>query len=213
MTTAPPMINGVHRTRWIQIGGENFISTQAASPTTIRPRKKMTKTAGPSPASCAERSSPQTSHAAGTGSRVRRAPGKPPESRSSGYAGAAAALTPPINAHEQEKPDDVDEMPIPSRRLEAEVMVGFEMPGPRPKETNDQKGRPDDDVKTVEPGRHEKSRGVDAISEVERGVAVLPSLNRGEADAKEDGQRQSPQQSASVAFDQRMMRPGHCSPR
>src|SRR5437899_2122540 len=57
------MMNGVHSARCIQIGGENFISTKAASATTIKPRNKMTKTAGPSPASCPERSRPQTSHA------------------------------------------------------------------------------------------------------------------------------------------------------
>src|SRR5215468_11425716 len=100
-------------------------------------------------------------------------------------------------------------MPIPRRCLEPEMMVGSEMAGPRPTETDDQEGRPDDDMETVKPGRHKKSRGVDAIGEVERGVAVLPSLNRCEADAKEDGQRQPAQQPTPVAFDQRMMRPGH----
>ena len=63
IATAPIRINGVHSSRCTQIGGENLISTNAASPTTIIPRKKITKTAGPSPASCADRSRPHTSHA------------------------------------------------------------------------------------------------------------------------------------------------------
>ena len=30
---------------------------------------------------------------------------------------------PPVDADEQEQPDNVDEMPVPSRRFEAEMMV------------------------------------------------------------------------------------------
>src|SRR6266566_4720507 len=235
MATAPPTMNGVHSTRCTQIGGAKRISTRAASPTTIKPRIRITKTAGPSPASWADRSSPQTSHAGRTlkspannlplPQRGHRHPSaarsgetgvkfsSEPASRSIGsglprHPGAAAALAPPIDADKQEQPHDVDEMPVPGSRLEPEMMVGFEMPGPCPIETDDQKCRPDDDVETVKPGGHEKSRRIDAVGEMKRRVAVLPSLNRGEADAEKDSQRQPAQQSAAVALDQRMVRPG-----
>src|SRR6185437_8677726 len=57
---APTKVVGSQSTIWTQIGGANLISTSAASSTTNAPRMRMTKTAGPSPASCAEMSRPHT---------------------------------------------------------------------------------------------------------------------------------------------------------
>src|SRR3546814_6066530 len=37
--------------------------------------------------------------------------------------GRSRAVTPPVDAAEQEQPHHVDEMPVPGRRLEAEMMV------------------------------------------------------------------------------------------
>src|SRR6516165_5074978 len=136
---------------------------------------------------------------AGSGNRGRHAAWRPRESRSSHDAGAAAALAPPIDAHEEEQPDDVDKMPIPGRRLEAKVVIRFEMASPGPVEAHDQKRGSDNDVETVKPGRHEKGRRIDAAGEVKRGVAVLVSLYRGEADTEKNGQREAPQQPAAVA--------------
>src|ERR1700712_119943 len=83
---------------------------------------------------------------------------------------------PPVDADEEEQPDDVDEMPVPGRRLEAEVMVRLEMPGPGAEPADDQEGGADDDMEAVEAGRHEEGRGVDAVLEGEGGVAVLEGL-------------------------------------
>src|SRR5262249_8535662 len=159
---------------------------------------------GPSPASCADRSSPHISHAC-------RTPKRPENNRPSPHRGhrqaraarsgetaeksliaargsfgkaGATPLTPPINANKQKKPTHVEKMPIPSRRLKAKVMIGFEMTRPRPKETDNQEGRSDDNVEAVEAGRHEKSRRVDAAGEVKWCVAVLVGLDRGEAEAR-----------------------------
>src|SRR5450432_535666 len=78
-----------------------------------------------------------------------------------------------IDAGEQEQPDHVDEMPVPGRGLEAEMMLRLEVAGPRPEEADDQERRPDDDMEAVEARRHEEGRGIDAVLEVEGGVAVL----------------------------------------
>src|SRR6185312_8568165 len=123
-----------------------------------------------------------------------------------GADGAAAA--PPVDADEQEQPDDVDEMPIPGRRLEAEMVVRPEMPGARAEEIHSEEAGADDDMEAVEARRHEEGRGIDAVLEAESGVAVLVALQRGEADAEDDGQSQAAHQALAVVLEQRVMRPG-----
>ena len=85
----------------------------------------------------------------------------------------AGAGTEEVDADEEEQPDHVDEMPVPGRGLEAEMMVRLEMTGPGPEEADDQEGRADDDVEAVEARRHEEGRGIDAAAEVEGGMAVF----------------------------------------
>src|SRR5690349_15670408 len=126
--------------------------------------------------------------------------------RSFGADGAAAA--PPVDADEQEQPDDVDEVPVPRRRLEAEMVIGLEMPGERAEEIHGEEAGADDDMEAVEAGRHEERRGIDPAFEAEGGVAVLPGLEAGEADAEDDGQSEAADQPFAVVLEQRVMRPG-----
>src|SRR6516162_957857 len=121
--------------------------------------------------------------------------------QSAGHAGAAAPLSPPIDADEQEKPDDVDEMPIPGGRLEPEMMVRLEITAPRAKKANRQECRADYHMEAVKAGRHEKGRRVDAAGEAKGRMAVFIGLNRGEAETEKDGQRQTAQQSIAIALD------------
>src|SRR5688500_17220795 len=72
-----------------------------------------------------------------------------------------APAAPHVDRHEQEQPDDVDEMPVPGGRLEAEMLARGEMPLAGPHQADDQEDRPDDDVEAVEAGRHEERRAVD----------------------------------------------------
>src|SRR5712692_2647313 len=75
------------------------------------------------------------------------------------------AHAPPIDADEQEQPDDVDKVPVPGRRLQPEMMVGFEMALGSAPQTYGKEDRPDDDVKPVKTGRHEERRRIDAAGE------------------------------------------------
>src|SRR6516225_4717752 len=61
------------------------------------------------------------------------------------HAEAAATGTPDVNADEQEQPHHVDEMPVPGGELEAEMLLGREMPGERASQAYDQEYGPDDD--------------------------------------------------------------------
>src|SRR5216683_6202853 len=88
------------------------------------------------------------------------------------------AHAPPIDADEQEQPDHVDEVPVPGRRLQPEMMVRLEMALRGAPQADGEKDRPDDDVKAVKPGRHEKRRGIDPVGEMEGGVAVFVGLDR-----------------------------------
>src|SRR5580704_18927386 len=103
----------------------------------MKPAMKITNTAGPSPLSALARSKP---HLAQRGVTVRKPVNSGPSPqfgqrpRAPAMKGAAAprSLTsgslPPAGAEgeveegEEEKPDHVDEVPVPGRRLEAEVL-------------------------------------------------------------------------------------------
>src|SRR6516165_4040502 len=103
-------------------------------------------------------------------------------------------------------------MPVPRRGLEAEMMIGLEVACPCPTEADDQKSRADDHVEAVKPGRHKKGRRVNAAGKVKWRMAVFVCLDRGEANSKKDGQRQTAQQPVAVALDQRVMCPGDRGP-
>src|SRR5579872_3370400 len=106
------------------------------------------------------------------------------------FAESRAGAAPPIDADEKEQPDDVDEVPVPRRRLEAEMMVGTELAFDRANQANEQERRADDDMCAVEAGRHKEGRRIHALGEAEGGVAVFPSLTGGEAKAEDHGDRQ-----------------------
>src|SRR3546814_2833550 len=67
--------------------------------------------------------------------------------------GRSRAVTPPVDAAEQEQPHHVDEMPVPGRRLEAEMMVRGEVALHGAHEADEQEDRADDHVETVEADR------------------------------------------------------------
>src|SRR5690606_11307488 len=78
-----------------------------------------------------------------------------------------SACTPPVNGKEQEQPDHVNEVPIPRRRLETEVMGRREMPLHRPDQADQQKDRSDEHMHAVEPSRHIESGRVNTVGEGE----------------------------------------------
>src|SRR5712675_35675 len=69
---------------------------------------------------------------------------------------AFTARTPHINAGEQEDPDNVHEMPVPGGEFKCEMLRRSEMAEIRADQAHDQKRRADDDMETVEAGRHEE---------------------------------------------------------
>src|SRR4051794_12108358 len=108
-------------------------------------------------------------------------------------------------------------MPIPGGGLEAEMMVRLEVAARGAPQAYGEKDRSDDHMEAVKPGRHEKGRGINAAragsagveAEAERGVRVFVGLYAGKADPEQYGQRQTLDHSLAVAFEQRMVRPGH----
>src|ERR1700722_4962834 len=78
----------------------------------------------------------------------------------------------PVNADEQEQPDDIDEMPVPGGGFEPEMAFGRKLVGPGAEPAHDQETGADDDMETVEPCREEEDRGVDAASKGERRMGI-----------------------------------------
>ena len=76
--------------------------------------------------------------------------------------GPARAPAPPVDADKEEEPHDVDEVPVPGRRLEAEMVVRLEV-ALSAEEADREEGRADDDMEAVEAGRHEEGRGIDPV--------------------------------------------------
>src|SRR5271168_4860720 len=116
--------------------------------------------------------------------------------------------TPDIDAGEQEQPHHVDEMPVPGREFEAQMLLRRKLAELGAEQADDQEYRADDDMRAVEAGRHEKGGAVDRIRKGERRMIIFPTLNAGEAEAENNGQRQSDLQTLTVVVQQRVMRPG-----
>src|SRR5437879_5253468 len=99
-------------------------------------------------------------------------------------------------------------MPVPGRRLEADMMIGLELALDGADQADGEEGGADDDMEAVKASRHEEGRGIDAVGEAERRMAVFPSLQAGEAEAERHGAGEAANQVAAVVMDQRMVRPG-----
>src|SRR5581483_8454353 len=89
-------------------------------------------------------------------------------------ADAAAAGAPDVDADEQEQPDHVDEVPVPGGELEAEVLLRGEMAEIGSDQAHDQENGADQDMETMEAGRHEEGGAIDIAGEAERGVGIFP---------------------------------------
>ena len=63
--------------------------------------------------------------------------------------------------------------------------------------------------KPWKPVAMKKVERIDAAGEMERSVGVFVGLHRGEAQAQQHGDRQALDQPLLVAFEQRVMGPGH----
>jgi len=101
------------------------------------------------------------------------------------------------------------EVPVPGRRLEADVVFGREVTLDRPDQADEQEQRSDDHVKAVKARRHVEVRAVDVAREAEGGVAVFISLEKGEEHAENDREDKPVDQVLAVVFmHQRVVGPG-----
>src|SRR5262249_16117059 len=100
----------------------------------------------------------------------------------------AAASAPYIDAYEQEQPHHVDEVPVPGKELEPEMLGRDEMARIGASEADKQEASSDDNVEAVETRRHEEGGAIDIARETEGGMAVLVSLHTSESQPESDGQ-------------------------
>src|SRR5690349_18138919 len=84
-----------------------------------------------------------------------------------------APAAPDVDRGEQEQPHDVDEMPIPGCRLEAEVLPRREIALVSAEQADGEEDRADDHVEAVEAGRHEEGRAVNIAFEGKGRVGVF----------------------------------------
>ena len=93
---------------------------------------------------------------------------------------------PDIDAGEQEQPHHVDEVPVPGRRLEAEMAGGRELAGDGADQAHRQEDGADDDMEAVEARRHEEGRAVDGV-EIARARRQRRMRRIGEGQPAPDG--------------------------
>src|SRR3954470_6151267 len=105
--------------------------------------------------------------------------------------GAFGARAPYVDAGKQEQPHHVDEMPVPGRELEAEMLRGREMAEIDTDQADNEECRPDDDMGAVKPGRHEECRAIDMAGVVERGMTVFVALHHREGEPEQNGEDQA----------------------
>src|SRR5215217_6671450 len=84
-----------------------------------------------------------------------------------------APAAPDIDCGEQEQPYDIDEMPVPGGRLEAEMMLWRKIAFVGPRQADVQENRANDDVGAMEPGRHEEGRAIDIALKAERRMGIF----------------------------------------
>ena len=69
----------------------------------------------------------------------------------------------PVHPHEQEQPDHVDEVPIPSRSLKADVLVGLELVFHGAEAADDEENRSHENVEAMEAGGEIERRGMPSV--------------------------------------------------
>lgn len=70
-------------------------------------------------------------------------------------------LAPDIDREEEEDPDHINEVPVPSCSFKAKVVVGREVPLQRTHQTYEEEDRADDNVDAVKTRRHEEDAAID----------------------------------------------------
>src|SRR5216683_4431817 len=71
------------------------------------------------------------------------------------------AVTPDVDADEQEQPNHVDEMPVPGGEFEAQVLGRRKVPGIGAEQADQEEDGADQHMETVKTGRHEEGRAID----------------------------------------------------
>src|SRR6185369_3047279 len=204
------------------MGGSAESSSPIAPAVTIAPTIRIRKAAGPSPTLKLSKLRPQWPQRGANFTQPANSVRWPQrghlpaiaaasELRTGRYPSARvrrAPAAPDIDGGEEEQPYDVDEMPVPGGRLEAEMLLRSEVALVSAEQADAEEDGSDDHVEAMEAGRHEKGRAVDVAFEGEGRVGIFPGLDTGEGEAEQDRQPQAELQSFAVAMDQRMVRPG-----
>src|SRR5688572_10246843 len=91
----------------------------------------------------------------------------PPPPDNSGCSGTSAVhrrtpAAPDVDRGEEEQPDHVDEVPVPGRSLEAEMLPRREVALIDAHEIDDQEDRANQHVEAMEAGRHEEGAAIAA---------------------------------------------------
>ena len=110
-----------------------------------------------------------------------------------------ALLAPDVDAGEEEEPDHINKVPVPSCGFKSDMSFGCEVPCLKAEEANREEDRTDHNVEAMEACRHEEVCTVDVSSKTEGSVAVFVGLECGEKNAEGYGNDEAP------------LHPGGCS--
>lgn len=114
-----------------------------------------------------------------------------------------------VNERKQEEPDDVNEVPVPGSKFEAEMLLSAHAAHQKADQADRQEDRTDYDVRTVEAGRHEEGGTIQRPIECELGVAIFVSLQQREHEAEDNRKDQAVACAGTVAMLKGVVSPGY----
>jgi len=94
------------------------------------------------------------------------------------------STTPPVDPAEQEQPDDINKVPVPSGSLETDVRFSCKVTFRSANCAYQEEARADEHMEAMEAGCEIEGRGIDAIGHFKRSMAILISLGPEEQEAQ-----------------------------
>lgn len=119
------------------------------------------------------------------------------------------SCSPPINGNEEEKPNNVHKVPIPSGSFKSFVVSNRKVPSSVSKKGSSESYGPNKHVKSVKSSSHIESRSINSIGNRERSYVIFKSLNSHKDSWTSKSQNQSKSHSFFVSCQNSFVSPSH----
>ena len=102
------------------------------------------------------------------------------------------SAAPDVDGEEEEQPNHINEVPVPSSSFKADVLLLREVAAHQAQQADQQEDRADQNVKAVEARRHEEVGTIDVARETKGRVAVFVGLEESEKNTQKNSKDKTP---------------------